>query len=264
MTSDHGLLIGGAKSGENDEGTSIYLAKFGAVPPLVRACEALVDTNLVLRYNCDSTGQPLPDGTPIKVRCDTTQNGPERTDPLATVGGGLGEVTYNTAAINGDRMELGAGHFLAEESLCSDMPIPARRFFLHIQAGPEYDYVSSTFALPASPEDRPLRWSCQRSWQLPDATEPPATIAESRLLFRAYPNPFNAVTTLSFSLPQASHVTIRVFDLLGRETGTLANGDFPMGEHVVEWNPGAIASGVHFIVLETPTERRMLKVLLLR
>ncbi|HLP18493.1 MAG TPA: aryl-sulfate sulfotransferase [Bacteroidota bacterium] len=59
-----------------------------------------------------------------------------------------------------------------------------------------------------------------------------------------YPNPFNPSTTLEFSLPCESQVTLRIYDMLGRKVESLANGRYAAGVHQVRWNAG-VPSGVY-------------------
>jgi hypothetical protein len=66
-----------------------------------------------------------------------------------------------------------------------------------------------------------------------------------------YPNPFNAATNISFSLPQASEVKIVVYDLLGRIVDILLNEFREAGEHSVTWNANRFTSGIYFYRLET-------------
>jgi hypothetical protein len=66
------------------------------------------------------------------------------------------------------------------------------------------------------------------------------------LISQNYPNPFNAQTMISFSLPQASHVSVEVFDLLGRSVATLLDGDLKAGYHEVDWNAKEQPSGMYF------------------
>lgn len=73
----------------------------------------------------------------------------------------------------------------------------------------------------------------------------PATYA----LHQNYPNPFNPATTINFDLPEASHVSIVVFDVLGRRVGVIADGAFDAGYRSVVWQAGNLASGVYFIRL---------------
>lgn len=65
-----------------------------------------------------------------------------------------------------------------------------------------------------------------------------------------YPNPFNPETTFRFSLPEAGEITLRIFDLLGREVAVAASGRYGAGEHRVRFRPDGLASGVYFCRLE--------------
>ena len=55
-------------------------------------------------------------------------------------------------------------------------------------------------------------------------------------LAQNHPNPFGSTTTIAFELPTASRVHLEIFDLLGRRVKTLAEGAYPAGSHVVQWN----------------------------
>ncbi len=61
-----------------------------------------------------------------------------------------------------------------------------------------------------------------------------------------YPNPFNPSTSISYSLPTRSHVTIRVYNLLGQHVARLVDEEKAPGEYTVEWNAGTLSSGVYF------------------
>lgn len=70
-------------------------------------------------------------------------------------------------------------------------------------------------------------------------------------LFQNYPNPFNPVTTISWQLPEASKVELKIFDILGEEVAILKNEIQEAGYYKVEWNPEEKASGVYIYVLHT-------------
>jgi hypothetical protein len=65
-----------------------------------------------------------------------------------------------------------------------------------------------------------------------------------------YPNPFNPSTAIRYSLPQRADVSLRVFDLLGREVAVLATGTQDAGVHEALWNAGRVASGLYFYRLD--------------
>lgn len=60
-----------------------------------------------------------------------------------------------------------------------------------------------------------------------------------------YPNPFNPSTTISYDLPARSHVTLRIFNVLGQEVATLVNGEVEAGRHQVWWDARRLSSGVY-------------------
>jgi hypothetical protein len=82
------------------------------------------------------------------------------------------------------------------------------------------------------------------------------------MLGQNYPNPFNPSTTIPFSLPAASEVTMRAFDLTGHEVATLIDGRMEAGKHTALFNAGGLSSGVYFIRLQSGAQRSMLKVVL--
>ena len=66
-------------------------------------------------------------------------------------------------------------------------------------------------------------------------------------LENAYPNPFNPVTTLNFSLPESQDVMIQIYNLQGRVVETLIDGAVEAGYHTATWNADYHASGVYFV-----------------
>jgi len=75
-------------------------------------------------------------------------------------------------------------------------------------------------------------------------------------LHQNYPNPFNPTTQFSFSIPQAGHVTLEIFNVLGQKVATLIDNDLGSGLHEVTWNGkndngGNVATGVLFARLKT-------------
>jgi len=65
-------------------------------------------------------------------------------------------------------------------------------------------------------------------------------------LHPTYPNPFNPTTTIKFDLPEPSHVSLIIYDVLGRKVAELVNGMKEAGYHSTTWNASDVASGVYF------------------
>lgn len=86
-------------------------------------------------------------------------------------------------------------------------------------------------------------------------------------LFQNYPNPFNPSTTIAFLVPATASTTalaLKVYDLLGREVMTLAEGDRSPGRHTVSFEAAALPSGAYFYRLESARFSATAKMLLLR
>jgi len=69
-------------------------------------------------------------------------------------------------------------------------------------------------------------------------------------LIQNYPNPFNPSTKIKFNLPEASNVSLKVYDVLGNEIAKLVNGNIESGIHEVQFNSEGLASGIYFYRLE--------------
>jgi len=92
-------------------------------------------------------------------------------------------------------------------------------------------------------------------------TEP---LPEDYSLSQNYPNPFNSGTVISFALPRKSFVTLKVFDILGREVATLVNEPQEPGYHQVNFMTTGLASGVYFYRIQAGEFVAVKKMLYLR
>jgi hypothetical protein len=72
------------------------------------------------------------------------------------------------------------------------------------------------------------------------------TLPTSFNLSQNFPNPFNPSTVIRFQLPVNSYVTLKVFDVNGREVATLVEGQMAAGEHHMTFTPAAATSGPYF------------------
>lgn len=79
-----------------------------------------------------------------------------------------------------------------------------------------------------------------------------------------YPNPFNPSTTISFSLESKSFLTLKIFDIVGREVATLVNEELPAGTYSRQWSAANMSSGVYFCRLQSRSFSETKKLILLR
>ena len=68
-------------------------------------------------------------------------------------------------------------------------------------------------------------------------------------LSQNYPNPFNPTTKINFAIPKQGLVTMKIYDVLGREVRTLVNEVKQAGNYTVDFNASEFASGVYFYKL---------------
>ncbi len=87
---------------------------------------------------------------------------------------------------------------------------------------------------------------------------------EAFALYQNYPNPFNPVTTIKFSIPKESEVTLNVYDVLGRRVQTLVNKKLSAGLHKVTFNGENLSSGVYFYRLKFGNKILLKKMVLLK
>ncbi|MCF7801507.1 MAG: choice-of-anchor D domain-containing protein [Candidatus Marinimicrobia bacterium] len=88
-------------------------------------------------------------------------------------------------------------------------------------------------------------------------------------LSQNYPNPFNPTTTIDFTIPYQSNVSLTIYNLLGQRVTTLVSGNMPTGRYSVSWNGidamgKSVASGMYFYQLSTPNGNLTKKLLFLK
>jgi hypothetical protein len=93
---------------------------------------------------------------------------------------------------------------------------------------------------------------------------PPAQILQQFSLSQNYPNPFNPNTTIRYSIPKASFVNIRIYDILGREVKTLANEQKQAGNYSINFNGNNFASGIYFYRMQAGNFIQTKKLVLLK
>jgi hypothetical protein len=91
-----------------------------------------------------------------------------------------------------------------------------------------------------------------------------AETASDFALYQNYPNPFNPSTTISYDVPTSSHVTLRIFNILGQEVATLVDGEVQAGRHQVRWDAAGLASAVYLCQLKANGFVETKKLILLR
>lgn len=84
------------------------------------------------------------------------------------------------------------------------------------------------------------------------------------LLEQNYPNPFNPYTNIKFTIPNNSMVTLKIYDILGKEVATLINEELNAGSYSRTWNAVNMASGIYFYQLSTKNNNLIKKMILIK
>jgi len=98
----------------------------------------------------------------------------------------------------------------------------------------------------------------------PETPEPITIVPELYSFSQNYPNPFNPVTTIKYSIPVASLVTLKVYDILGNEISTLVNEVQEADKYSVEFSADGLSSGIYFYTISAREFTRTRKMILLR
>jgi hypothetical protein len=93
---------------------------------------------------------------------------------------------------------------------------------------------------------------------------PKDNMPEEYKLAQNYPNPFNPITTIEYTIPEYSMVTVTIYDALGREIEQLYSGEKSAGTYSVQWNASNYSSGIYFYRLSTDKFVQVKKMLLLK
>jgi hypothetical protein len=90
------------------------------------------------------------------------------------------------------------------------------------------------------------------------------TIPDNFSLSQNYPNPFNPTTKINFSMPKSGFVTLKIYDVLGKELMTLVNEQKQAGSYAVDFNGANLSSGVYFFRMESGEFKDIKRMMLIK
>ncbi len=93
-------------------------------------------------------------------------------------------------------------------------------------------------------------------------SEKNVTVPSEFSISQNYPNPFNPSTKIDFSLPVDSKVSIKVYDISGKEVSEIINASYIAGKHTVEFNASKLSSGVYFYTINAENFTKTVKMIL--
>jgi hypothetical protein len=99
---------------------------------------------------------------------------------------------------------------------------------------------------------------------LVDVEELATPVPDDFKLYQNYPSPFNSSTKIKYQIPFQSNVTLKIYDVLGREVATLVNEVKSAGKYEVEFTENNLTSGIYFYNLQADNYRQTKKMILLK
>ncbi|MBZ0184003.1 MAG: S8 family peptidase [Melioribacteraceae bacterium] len=131
--------------------------------------------------------------------------------------------------------------------------------------------VTVAFALAAGEDMNSLRAAIQESRSTYNSIILPTSVDENELeipnkftLEQNYPNPFNPATSIEFSVPSNEYVSLKVFDILGREVITLVNEQKSAGRYQISFDASDLSSGIYIYRLNAGAHTAIKKMMLLK
>lgn len=151
----------------------------------------------------------------------------------------------------------GSGTLNGNTELCRlEFSIP------HDAAGEEFELTCSAIML----NETEIAASSTGRITVVDSTEAASsnTVTHAYALHPSYPNPFNAETTLSFSLASLQPVNLSIYNALGQLVSVLETQTLPAGDYAYHWNAGQLSTGLYIAILSTPDFHAQQKIMLIK
>ena len=164
------------------------------------------------------------------------------------------EVTVNstTSSVGGELVDSN-GLVVAVNNSTSNNP------FTLVAPGPGTYFVNAGFKNP-----NPRRWdSAMVTIEITDVAEN-NTLHAGYKLFDNYPNPFNPSTILSYTIPEASLTSLKIYDAVGHELVVLVNEVKSAGTYEIEFNAEEFSSGIYFYELRAGSFIQTKKMILMK
>jgi len=219
------------------------------------------DPDVIFRRSTDG-GQTW--GNRIRVNQDPVNNGKIQFFPAIRVdeGGGINIIYYDDRRTASDSSEVYMSRSTDGGETWFDRPISDQRFKPSPIAGGTAGYMGDNISITSGAGFLWPVWMDNRSgkfqvWtsKIDIATlgirEISSSIPDKFKLEQNYPNPFNPVTNIKFNLTEKGFVSMKVYDVNGREVNSLVNQVMQAGEYEYTFDGMNLNSGIYFITLES-------------
>jgi len=211
-------------------------------------------------WNCNSSAYRTPNGGRIESYffdsegipyCFKSYQGLNSFIVSTQDGSGIAYCKFADDTIASDKNKKGAGHRVDNGGQFDGLYIG--------------DVVSDDIGYGAATQH--IQWVGFDSAHGVIASEPAAVEEEGQAAFgvdAAYPNPANPTTTIGFTLAEAGHVTVDIYNVAGQKVNTLVDDEMSAGKHSVVWDGSGFSAGVYFYTVKSGNFSKTMKVTLLK
>ena len=168
-------------------------------------------------------------------------------------------VLLHEFSLNGGSLFGESGYFLSDKL---ELSIPSEESYLMLRIWNNTDQGNATCywespLIPVMNENQQISFSTEE-WTVHTVKSASSDRSASHTitefaLHSNYPNPFNAETNLRFDIAEQTQVTIRLYDMLGREAAQIANAVYTQGSYTLSFNAAGLASGSYLVSMISGT-----------
>jgi subtilisin-like proprotein convertase family protein len=142
---------------------------------------------------------------------------------------------------------------------------PFQSLEVHNSYVPDGDWVLMVYNIANGDTGIVKKWCLNIIYEAPVGIQTIGSeIPKSFSLSQNYPNPFNPVTNIKFSMPKSGNITLKVYDILGREVAELVNEFKPAGNYLVDFNASHLSSDIYFYRIYTSEFTEVKKMVLVK
>ena len=142
--------------------------------------------------------------------------------------------------------------------------IPSFKSKSHAEGDSAIYYVAVGFGTDKNKLEANMQLAQQKYSQLTDVRSDSKYLPSEYSLNQNYPNPFNPSTKITYQIPKGGHVTLKVYNALGKEVATLVNEEKSVGRYTIDFSAQGLSSGIYFYSIRSGSYFETKKMMLLK
>jgi hypothetical protein len=257
-----------------DKSGGVYNGRIYIATTDINLAPAGTDPDIVLHYSTDNGSTWTPG---VRVNQDPINNGRIQFFPAIRVdeAGGVNIIYYDNRMVS-DSTDVFLSRSTNGGNTWSDFRVTSQRFRPRPVSGSGVGNMGDNLGMTSGngklypvwmsnqPDDIFHAWSAIIDYTTIGVQQNGIEIPREYTLDQNYPNPFNPQTTISFSIPEPGHASMKIYDLAGKLVNTLFDQNVAAGNYKALWNADNYPSGVYFYVLQSGSFAESRKMILVK